>query len=52
MKITSKTIIGALIGATLIAGTVSAVAVTTHVVAATAIEYGVHANPYPTAVEY
>jgi purine-cytosine permease-like protein len=51
MKKTSKAIIGALIGAALIFGAASAVATTSHVGAATMVEYAA-SNPNATAIEY
>jgi hypothetical protein len=51
MKKTSKAIIGALIGAGLIFGAASAVATTSHVGAATMVEYAA-SNPNATAIEY
>jgi len=51
MKKTSKAIIGALIGAALIFGTASAVATTSHVGAATMVEYAA-SSPNVTAIEY
>jgi hypothetical protein len=58
MNTTSKRIVGIVAGGMLLAGAASAVAATghvsaaSHVSAATAIEYGLHATPAPTAVEY
>jgi hypothetical protein len=51
MKKTSKAIIGALIGAGLIFGAASAVATTSHVGAATMVEYAA-STPNVTAIEY
>jgi hypothetical protein len=52
MKTTSKAIVTALIGAALLAGITSAVEVSSHASAATAIEYGLLMRPGATAIEY